>query len=71
MRFLRKRRFAPMMFGKSMRLAKHFPDALEWIAKAPPLVTQHQLVNPIRGVVLMFPTERTRHGRIGLAEGAR
>lgn len=60
-----------MSFGELMRLAKHFPDALEWIAKAPPLVTQPQPAKPIGGVVLMFPTERMLRGRLGLAEGAR
>lgn len=54
-----------------MRLAKHFPDALEWIAKAPPLVTHTQPAKPIGGVVLIFPTERVRRGRLGLAEWAK
>jgi hypothetical protein len=51
-----------------MKAQIHFRDALEWIAKAPPLL-ELESSSLSSGVVLPFPLERVRHGRKGLAEG--
>jgi hypothetical protein len=46
----------------------HFRDALEWMAKAPPLA-ELESSSSCGGVVLRFPIERVRQGRKGLAGG--
>lgn len=49
-----------------MKPQTHFRDALVWMAKAPPMLSNVDN-SACGGVVLRFPIERIRQGRKGLA----